>query len=303
MPIKSVPFAILVLLLTPFTTAAQAPGNDGAREQDKAEIRAHIESIFQAFIEKDIPKLRATHSEDWRGFLEYSDVPIKGIDQYMESIGAGPGSTWGVKDPHDGMKSFKITSFDVLFHGPDLAVVSFVADVQSRGGAASTLRILDVYARRDGRWIQAGSHTAVHPEAIERRISSPANVSPQFRQELLRAREAVWRAWFSNDQASLQKMIPAEAVAIDAGADRWSDRAAILEGAKDFAASGAKLVNLEFPRTDIQVYGRTIILYTTYVTELETQGKKSTQRGRGTEVFVERDGQLVNTGWHLDAEN
>src|SRR5262245_52674675 len=49
------------------------------RAADAAAIRTHIESIFQAFIDGDIDKIYATHSEDWRGILEGSQVPIKGI--------------------------------------------------------------------------------------------------------------------------------------------------------------------------------------------------------------------------------
>jgi hypothetical protein len=37
------------------------------RAADAAAIRAHIESIFQAFIDGDVDRIYATHSEDWRG--------------------------------------------------------------------------------------------------------------------------------------------------------------------------------------------------------------------------------------------
>ena len=57
------------------------------RAADAAAIRAHIESIFQAFIDGDIDKIHATHSDDWRGFLEGTRVPIKGIDEYMMANG------------------------------------------------------------------------------------------------------------------------------------------------------------------------------------------------------------------------
>ena len=133
-------------------------------------------------------------------------------------------------------------------------------------------------------------------------MSDSVTISPRFRQRILEGREAVWRAWFTNDQAKLEKLIPADAVAIESGSEAWENRAAILEGAKRFAASGAKLVRLEFPRTEIQMYGRTIVIYTSYLTEIEKDGQKSTQSGRGTETFVMRDGVLVNTGWHLDSE-
>ncbi|HXG65181.1 MAG TPA: nuclear transport factor 2 family protein, partial [Blastocatellia bacterium] len=117
----------------------------------------------------------------------------------------------------------------------------------------------------------------------------------------LQDREKVWRAWFTNDRATLEKMIPEDAIAINSGAEAWADRAEILASAQRFADSGAKLVRLEFPRTDMQIYGNTIILYTTYLYEIEAQGKRTTASGRGTEIFVMRDNQLVNTGWHLDA--
>lgn len=66
-------------------TAQTRPQAD--RAADAAAIRAHIESICQAFIDWDIDKIYATHSEDWRGFLEGSRVPIKGIDEYMRANG------------------------------------------------------------------------------------------------------------------------------------------------------------------------------------------------------------------------
>jgi hypothetical protein len=110
------------------------------------------------------------------------------------------------------------------------------------------------------------------------------------------------RAYFTNDQAVLEKMLPSEALAIDGGSTEWSDRTTILEGAKRLAARGGKLVRLEFPKTEMQVYGNTIIIYTTYLYELEVEGKRSVTKGRGTEIFVRRGDQIVNSGWHLDDE-
>jgi hypothetical protein len=121
-----------------------------------------------------------------------------------------------------------------------------------------------------------------------------------MRQQILAAREAVWRAYFANDRASLEKLIPDEAIAIDEGAEAWSDRAAILAGAKRFAESGAKLVKLAFPKTEMQIYGNTIIIYTSYVYEIEANGRREARSGRGTEMFVRRGDDLVNVGWHLD---
>src|SRR6185295_18843583 len=73
------------VLLTSFVYSSPAMQAD--RAADVAAIRAHIESIFQAFIDGDEDKIFATHSEDWRGFLEGSRMPIKGIDDYMRANG------------------------------------------------------------------------------------------------------------------------------------------------------------------------------------------------------------------------
>src|SRR5712671_882771 len=70
------------------------------RAADRAAIRAHIDSIFQAFIKKDAAALRATHSENWLGYLDNSGRMLKGINDYME---------WNQVDPKSpyGMKSYK----------------------------------------------------------------------------------------------------------------------------------------------------------------------------------------------------
>jgi hypothetical protein len=51
----------------------------------------------------------------------------------------------------------------------------------------------------------------------------------------------------------------------------------------------------------MQVYGDTAILYSTYTYELERGGARSSQSGRVTEVFVNRDGRWVNPSWHMEA--
>ena len=274
------------------------------RSADAAAIRAHIESIFQAFIDGDQDKIFATHSEDWRGFLEGSRTPIKGIDEYMRANGI----EW--PRPANAPKStpylpagttYKVSDFDVHFYGPELAVASFFGEFQRKDGITlRRFRIMDVYGKRKGNWIQVASHTVIDPEWRAQQMSQPRTLAPQMRERILAAREAVWKAWFANDRALLEKLIPEEAIAIDSGEESWSNRAAILEGAKRFADSGGKLVRLEFPKTEIQVYGDTVILYTTYVYETEVSGKRTTANGRGTEMFVRRGDDLVNVGWHLD---
>src|SRR5262245_59767951 len=79
-------FAVARHIASPVAKAVSVETQED-RAADTAAIRAHIESIFQAFIDGDIDKIYATHSDDWRGFLEGSRVPIKGIDEYMMSNG------------------------------------------------------------------------------------------------------------------------------------------------------------------------------------------------------------------------
>lgn len=140
-----------------------------------------------------------------------------------------------------------------------------------------------------------------HTRAGGAGCQQPQPVSPALRQEILTARKAVWRAWFANDRKELEIVIPKETIAINAGEEHWQNRAEILTAAKEFVEGGGKLLRLEYPRTEIQLYGDVAILYTTYVLEFETEGRRQTLSGRGTEIFVRRNGRWVNSGWHLDS--
>src|SRR6267142_809680 len=266
------------------------------RAADREAIRAHIDSIFQAFIRKDVAALRATHAENWLGYLEGSRTMIKGVDGYMD---------WNQVDPKSpyGMKSYKMREFDMIFKG-DAAFVCFVADVESvtpNGPFHRALRISDFYTKQNGQWIQNGSDTALHQESLEEQLAAPRPLGDQMKKRLLDAREAVWRAYFAGDRATLDKLIPEETIAIEAGDNTWSNRQTILEGSAQFAKGGGKLVKLEFPKTEIKVYGFTAVVYSNYAYELETGGQHINQSGRVTEVFVLRKGQWVNPGWHMDS--
>src|SRR5260370_10040075 len=145
--------------------------------------------------------------------------------------------------------------------------VRFVADVDSRtpsGAAHRTLRIPDFYARRNGQWIQAGSDTEEHPESLQARIRArmeePQTLDEADKKHLLEARDAVWRAYFANDKPALEKLIPRELVTIEPEGNQFGSRDVVLAGSAQFAKSGAKLALLEFPNTEIQVYGITAII-------------------------------------------
>src|SRR5882724_3210428 len=130
---RLLPVSLLSLaVLTVGATAQTPPQAD--RAADAAAIRAHIESICQAFIDWDIDKIYATHSEDWRGFLEGSSVPIKGINEYMRANGIDWPKDKGAKPYPDPTRSFKLTDFDVNFYSPELAVANFIAEFYKKSG-------------------------------------------------------------------------------------------------------------------------------------------------------------------------
>ena len=221
---------------------------------------------------------------------------IKGIDGYMD---------WNQVDPKSpyGMKSYKFREFEMIFKG-DAAFVCFVPEIDSigpNGPSHRVLRICDFYTKNNGQWIQSGSDTALHPESVEEQLQALRPLPDQMKKRLLDAREAVWRAYFSGDRAALEKLIPEETIAIDPGGDAWSNREAIFAGSAQFAKGGGKLIKLEFPKTEIQMFGFTAVVYSTYAYELEAGGQKVNQSGRVTEVFVLRKGQWVNPGWHMDS--
>lgn len=152
--------ALLLIMLTTSRTLGQSEGSDKIRSRDRSEIRAHIESIFQAFIDQDSKKLRETHTLDWRGFFENSTVPVRGIAQYMEATGIIDGE---IGKNRDGLVRFSISEFDIVFHDPHTAVVSFLAETEGQSGWKSRLRILDFYVKKSGNWIQAASFTGRAP--------------------------------------------------------------------------------------------------------------------------------------------
>lgn len=307
MMIRQLLVSALVAMALAGVGRAQATA-DG-RDADRAAIRAHIESICQAFLDGDIAKIHDTHTDDWRGFLENSRAPIKGIDAYMRANGIPwplPETAARRASAADPASTFKIGDFDVHFYSPDLAVANFLLDFGRQSGGQFTTgtryRILDVYARRDGKWNQAASHTVIDPTwRAEQQQSQPAILPPPVRAQLLTAREAVWRAYFTNDQRQLDTLVPADAIVLEGPLDApFVRKTDILQAAQQGAQRGHKLVRLEFPQTEIQVYGSTAIIYTTYLYELETpQGQRVTTTGRATEIFVRRNGAWVNPGWHL----
>jgi hypothetical protein len=293
-------WTLMAVILAPLPSGPKleaVPGDQ--RPADVEAIRAHIDKIFRAYMEKDRQTIEGAHSADWRGFLDRSPGIVRGLSEYMEGADAFLRSGMAIA-------GYRFEEFDVMFYN-DVALVSYVADVdlsttgQTPKRSKTKFRSIDVYAELDGDWIQVGSHLNTHPDVVAARNQQPQPVTSEEREAILKQRESVWRAFFSNDRAALEKLVPEDTVAINAGEELWQDRAGVLRGAEEFARSGGRLVRLEFPRTDIRIYGDTVILYTTYVYETEIEGRRELYSGRGTEIFVNRGGNLVNAGWHLDS--
>jgi hypothetical protein len=142
----------------------------------------------------------------------------------------------------------------------------------------------------------AGQKTSVN-KADSRELSK------EERDGLLKFREQAWRDFFAGNKAGLEKALPTNFIGIGWGheEDRFSDRKDAVVNAESFAKSGGKLTRLEFPETKIQAWGDVVIFYTTFDLDLEGgDGKKTTIKGHGTEIFVKEDGKWIHPGWHLD---
>jgi len=131
---------------------------------------------------------------------------------------------------------------------------------------------------------------------------SQQSVSDQTRNELFEARDAAWRSFFQEDPATaIEKTISPDVIAIQENEEKWDNRAHLIVVAKAMQSQKIKLIRLEFPRTEVQVFNDIAILYYTYIFETGIEGGVSgVDAGRGTEVFVREKGRWLDVGWHLD---
>ncbi len=132
-------------------------------------------------------------------------------------------------------------------------------------------------------------------------LISMAGASPSD-DELLKVRETVWRAWFAGDTETLEELVPPETIVMSGGEDKWKNQADVLRTATEFHAKGGRLLRLEFPRTEVQHFGDVAIVWSSYVVEIEVDGKRSSGSSRVTEIFVWQHGRWTNPGWHTDEE-
>jgi hypothetical protein len=123
-----------------------------------AEIRVHVEALFDAFLAKDRQVLREGRAEDWRGFQIPSTALIQGVDRYMVDL-------------ESALENLRVTryeflDFEVDVHD-DVALVYYVARdwLDTDDGEKTILvRALDVYESQPDGWIQIGSNICVLPD-------------------------------------------------------------------------------------------------------------------------------------------
>jgi len=271
-------------------------------KSDQEKILEHVHGIFEAYLQKDRETIRRSHTADWTGFGVGSVKMVQGIDGYMALADAALTKTRP--------KRYELLETDIQVHG-DIAIVYYTANYWFLDAddheVLLPLRSVDVYRREKDGWNQCGSNICRTPQPPNQAnvpggdaVSRP--MSHSDRADLLAAREKVWRACFANDQAALRKLLPANVVAVNSAEPKWDiGLDSVLHGVAEFAKSGAKLVRLDFPRTEIQAVDHTATLYSTYEYVIEKSGRRETHRGRATEFFVKRGNNWLNTGWHLDS--
>jgi len=140
----------------------------------------------------------------------------------------------------------------------------------------------------------------VLPALIAGRVAAQGPPNDVERQ-ILAARDTVWRAWFANDTAVLNRMLPG-AVAVSGGSPgQWNDRAKTLADARSFAASGNRLEHLAFASTHVNLTGDAAVVTSIYTLVTRSNGRADTTRGRAVELFVRQNGAWVNPFWQLSS--
>jgi hypothetical protein len=119
-------------------------------------------------------------------------------------------------------------------------------------------------------------------------------------EELLRARESIWRSWFAGDTRTRQALVPPETIVMSGGEKEWKHPSDVLRSSVEFHSKGGRLIRLEFPRTEVQHFGDVAVVWSSSVVKTEVDGKRSLGSSRATEIFVRQQGQWTDPGWHTD---
>ena len=127
-----------------------------------------------------------------------------------------------------------------------------------------------------------------------RMMLDPPSLDRQTLDELIAAREGVWRAFFQADSTRLVALLPDTMFAMG------KHRADIIADAKGFAANGGRFVGISFTDDNFFVRGDVALVQSRYRVELTEGGKPAVMSGVAIELFERRNGKWINPSWHLD---
>jgi hypothetical protein len=142
--------------------------------------------------------------------------------------------------------------------------------------------------------------TAASPLAAQAAPRVAATLPPAEHSALEALRKDVWVHWFGGDTAALRRILGPELIAISSDSPSFQSLDQTLIGSAGFKAGGGRLISVVFDGTTVHRVGDVVVMFSHYAVALESGGKRSTQKGRATEVFVRTNGRWVHTSWHLD---
>jgi hypothetical protein len=177
--LKYVRFALVLMIVSSASRAQVTPRSGlSAPGGSRRYSQPHRENLRGLHPQRSRRDPRKPCHTDWQGYISLSRQIIRGADQYMQA--SDRVQKYAPRVGH------KIIDFDALFYG-DPAVVPYIAQVELNIAGAtitSTLRILDVYAKLAGEWVQVASNTVVHPDAQEAFEQNPLPLNSEQKQKL-----------------------------------------------------------------------------------------------------------------------
>lgn len=146
------------------------------REKDRKEIFDHIDSIFKAFASRDKEALIQTHMPAFLGFTVRSRNTVADREQYLKEIEKFLA--------YQHWTSYDIIEDNVAFYD-NTAIVCYIAVVKGKDSHfkpfESKLRIMDIYIREEKGWNLAASSVSLHPDAIDRHLTTAIRAASQAR--------------------------------------------------------------------------------------------------------------------------
>lgn len=130
-------------------------------EQDKDEIRYHIDAFLSACIHKDWVAAGRGRVRNWRGFSVRTQTILQEVSGLVAEVQA-------MLETSD-LVDYEMVEIDYVFHGVT-CLVPYVARLRGRCAAGRLfeikLRTLDVYVNQSREWLQVASSVSLHPDSM-----------------------------------------------------------------------------------------------------------------------------------------